>query len=109
VGEMTNSLTTAQIAWNSMIDLCNNYAFAPDLETASAAVTRKTIFASAVLATVEKCMEACGGAALFRTLPLERLLRDIHGAQFHPLQAKRQHRFTGRFALGLDPVGTGEA
>jgi acyl-CoA dehydrogenase len=35
---------------------------------------------------------------------LERLLRDIHAAQFHPLQAKRQHRFTGRFALGLDPV-----
>jgi len=36
---------------------------------------------------------------------LERLLRDIHGAQFHPLPAKRQHRFTGRVAFGLDPAG----
>ena len=35
-------------------------------------------------------------AGLFRSMGLERLLRDIHGAQFHPLQAKRQHRFTGR-------------
>jgi hypothetical protein len=33
------------------------------------------------------------------------LLRDVHGAEFHPLQEKRQHRFTGRIALGLDPVG----
>ena len=32
-------------------------------------------------------------------------VRDVHGAQFHPLQAKRQHRFAGRAALGLDPVG----
>jgi hypothetical protein len=30
---------------------------------------------------------------------------DVHAAQFHPLQAKRQHRFTGRAALGLDPIG----
>ena len=38
-------------------------------------------------------------------LGLERLLRDIHGAQFHPLQAKRQQRFTGRVVLGLEPIG----
>jgi len=46
-----------------------------------------------------------GGGGLFRSLGLERLLRDIYGVQFHPLQAKRQHRFTGRVALGLDPIG----
>jgi len=36
---------------------------------------------------------------------LEYLVRDVHGAQFQPLQAKRQHRFTGRVTLDLDPVG----
>jgi hypothetical protein len=36
---------------------------------------------------------------------LERLVRDIHAVQFHPMQPKRQHRFTGRLTLGLDPVG----
>jgi len=39
-----------------------------------------------------------------RTDREERLLRDAHGAQFHPLPAKSQHRFTGRLALGLDPI-----
>jgi hypothetical protein len=35
----------------------------------------------------------------------ERLLRDVHGAQFHPLPEKRQHLFTGKLALGQDPIG----
>jgi acyl-CoA dehydrogenase len=45
----------------------------------------------------------CGGA-YFRNTGIERLLRDVHGAPYHPLQAKRQHRFAGRVALGLDPL-----
>jgi len=57
-----------------------------------------------VLATVEKALEAAGGAGFYRKTGLERLLRDAHAAQFHPLPAKRQHRFTGRVVLGLDPI-----
>ena len=53
----------------------------------------------------ETAFAAVGGSAFFRSVGLERLLRDVHGAQFHPLQEKRQHLFTGRVALGLDPVG----
>ncbi|HEU4806290.1 MAG TPA: hypothetical protein VFS91_10905, partial [Nitrobacter sp.] len=64
----------------------------------------KTIAAEAALATVEKALEAAGGAGFYRSAGLERLLRDAHGAQFHPLPAKRQQRFTGRIALGLDPI-----
>jgi alkylation response protein AidB-like acyl-CoA dehydrogenase len=105
VGEMENALTTARMAVHSMVALCANYTFAPDLQTANAVLIRKTIAAEALLETVEKALEACGGGALFRCCGLERLLRDIHGAQFHPLQRKRQHRFSGRLALGLDPVG----
>jgi acyl-CoA dehydrogenase len=33
-------------------------------------------------------------------------LRDVHGAQFHPLPEKRQQLFTGRLAMGLEPVET---
>ena len=73
-------------------------------ETANAILTRKTIAAQALLLTAEKALETVGGGGLFRGLGLERLVRDLHGAQFHPLQAKRQHRFTGRMALGLDPI-----
>ncbi len=30
---------------------------------------------------------------------------DAHSAQFHPLPEKRQHLFTGKLALGQDPIG----
>ena len=69
-----------------------------------AVLTRKTIAAQALVLAVDKAVEAVGGGAIFRSMGLERLLRDIYGVRFHPLQAKRQHRFTGRVALGLDPV-----
>jgi alkylation response protein AidB-like acyl-CoA dehydrogenase len=105
VGEMENALATGQLATRAMVELCADYAFTPDLATANAIFVRKAIAANALLAAVEKALEVVGGGGLFRGLGLERLLRDIHGAQFHPLQAKRQHRFTGRVALGLEPVG----
>jgi hypothetical protein len=50
-------------------------------------------------------MDMVGGSGFFRSIGLERMLRDVHAAQFHTLQTKRQHRFSGRLALGLDPVG----
>ena len=49
----------------------------------------------------------CAGAAFFRSVGIERLVRDLHGAQFHPMQEKRQHVFTGRVALGLEPIAEG--
>jgi alkylation response protein AidB-like acyl-CoA dehydrogenase len=51
---------------------------------------RKTIAAEHVLATVEKALEAAGGSGFYRKPGLERLLRDAHAAQFHPLSAKHQ-------------------
>ena len=105
VGEMENALVTGQLAVDSMIEVCDDYRFAPEKATANAMLIRKTIAAQALTLAVEKALEAVGGAGIFRGLGLERLVRDIHAAQFHPLQAKRQYRFTGRAALGLDPVG----
>ncbi|MGH2351674.1 MAG: acyl-CoA dehydrogenase family protein [Chloroflexota bacterium] len=105
LGELDNTLVTAQMAVQGMIDICADYTFAPANETANAMLIRKTIAAKAVIATVEKALEVVGGGGFFRSMGLERLLRDVHGAQFHPLQEKRQHLFTGRIALGLDPIG----
>jgi alkylation response protein AidB-like acyl-CoA dehydrogenase len=102
---MTNALTTAQMALQGMIDTAANYTFEPVNETANTMVIRKTIAARAAILTVEKAMEVVGGAAFFRSLGLERLFRDVQGALYHPLHEKRQHLFTGRMALGLDPVG----
>jgi alkylation response protein AidB-like acyl-CoA dehydrogenase len=105
LGEMNNALVTAQLAVQGMVDLCDDYAFEPTVQTANAVLIRKTVAANACIQTVEKAFEVVGGGAFFRSVGLERLLSDVHGAQFHPLQEKRQHLFTGRVALGLDPVG----
>jgi len=104
IGELTNALTTAQLATDDMVWLANDLDFAMSLDLTSAILVRKTIVAEHVLATVEKALETAGGAGFYRNAGLERFVRDAHGAQFHPLSTKRQCRFTGRFALGLDPI-----
>jgi alkylation response protein AidB-like acyl-CoA dehydrogenase len=105
IGEMTNTLIIAQMALREMIAVTANYDFEPKNETANAIFIRKTIAARAVVATAEKAMEVAGGGSFYRSMGLERLLRDVQGALYHPLHEKRQHLFTGRIALGLDPVG----
>jgi alkylation response protein AidB-like acyl-CoA dehydrogenase len=105
VGEMETALATAQLATQSMVDLNADYTFPPDKATANAMAMRKTVATQSSMLAVEKALEAVGGAGIYRAVGLERLVRDIHAAQFHPLQAKRQYRFSGRMALGLDPIG----
>jgi len=105
VGEMENALVAGQLAVQSAVDLCADYTFPPEIATANAMAIRKTIAVQSLMVAVEKALEAVGGAGIYRSTGLERLVRDIHAAQFHPLQAKRQYRFTGRTALGLDPIG----
>jgi alkylation response protein AidB-like acyl-CoA dehydrogenase len=104
LGELKNHLTIVQLAVDDMVRLAGDLDVAISLDVTNAIVVRKTIVAEHVLATVEKALEAAGGTGFYRKTGLERLLRDAHGAQFHPLAAKRQHRFTGRVLLGLDPI-----
>lgn len=103
-GEMETLLTTAQIARDDMVRMCNDFDFVPSAELASQILTRKTICAKHVMACAEKALELAGGSGFYRKTGLERLLRDVHGSQFHPLPEKRQHSFTGRLTLGLEPV-----
>ena len=104
LGELGNLLATAQLAVDDMVRLASDLDFTPSVELTNAILTRKTIAASNVLAAAEKALEASGGPGFYRRNGLERFLRDLHGSQFHPLPAKRQHLFSGRVALGLDPI-----
>lgn len=104
VGEMENALATARMAHRALIDNANNYDFTPDLERANRALISKTILAKSAVETVNKAMEAVGGASYFTRVGLEQLLRDVQAAQHHPLPEKRQQQITGRLALGLGPV-----
>jgi acyl-CoA dehydrogenase len=102
IGEMENELTTALLAWESMVAIANNLDVQPSLPVANQVLIRKTIATQASIRTAEKALEAVGGAGYFRGPGLERMLRDVFAGQFHPLPPKKQQQFTGRVALGLD-------
>lgn len=104
VGEMENHLVTAQVAHESMVNMVAS-GVAPGPETTSAVLSRRTILGTSAMRVVEKAMEVAGGAAFYRSASLERLFRDIQAARYHPLQEKRQLRYTGRLLLGLDIDG----
>ena len=104
VGEMETELATAEVAHESMMTLARDLDFTPTVELADDILKRKTIVTQAVMRTTDKALEATGGGGYFRAVGLERLVRDARAGQFHPLQPKLQHRFTGRLAMGLDPI-----
>jgi acyl-CoA dehydrogenase len=103
-GELENELAIVELAWRDMIAVTAEYEASPTVEVANAQLVRKTVMTAAALRAVEKASEICGGRGFFRSFGLERLLRDVHAAPFHPLPEKRQLQFTGRLAMGLDPI-----
>jgi acyl-CoA dehydrogenase len=99
IGEMENELTSARLAWDAMVNLGSTST--PGDETTNQVMIYRGLLTRSVIQTVNKAMEAVGGASFYRSLGLERIFRDIQGAKFHPLQEKPQIRHAGRFALGL--------
>lgn len=105
VRELENAHASARLAWEAGIANAANYDFEPKMELANQSLMYKTLTTNAVLHTVAKALEVAGGIGFFRRFGLEQLFRDAQGAQYHPLPEKKQQIFTGRIALGLDPVG----
>lgn len=105
VGQMLNRLTTARDAVDAMLASSRDLTFDASTEHTTVTLARKTIATEALIDTVRAAMEICGGMGFSRASGLERLYRDVHGAMYHPLPAARQTVFTGRAALGLDPIG----
>jgi len=103
VGEMDTELLIAQAALDDMIALAST-EYTPNVANADLTFKRKTIIARAVTRAVYLAMEAAGGGSFFRSVGLERCFRDIQGVRFHPFHERRQYQFSGRAALGLDPV-----
>ena len=104
VGEMTNALTTTQVILEDMVRINANHGFAPTLENANAILVRKALVAETVKKTVELAAELVGGPGFFRGHPVERIVRDVRAMHYHPLPVRRQQAFSGRIALGFDPV-----
>lgn len=106
VGRLTLERTAAVAALDGLVANAGDLDFDPDLAHADTALRYKTLAARAVRATVEAAFDVAGGAAFYRFLGLERLVRDAYGADLHPLPAPKQQLFSGRLALGLDPVAS---
>jgi acyl-CoA dehydrogenase len=104
VGRMRNRLTAARDTVRAMIDASDDLRFENTTEHAAASLTRKTLAAESCIETVRLALEVGGGMAYSRRSGIERMFRDVHGALYHPLPAAQQERFTGRIALGLDPL-----
>jgi acyl-CoA dehydrogenase len=104
VGEMNNALTTAQVMLEDMIRINADHGYEPTLETADRVLARKALVAEAVKKTVELAAELVGGPGFFRGHAVERIVRDVRAMHYHPLPVRRQQEFSGRIALGFDPV-----
>ena len=104
-GEMMNAHTTGADAVDAMFDSSRDLRFDNTDEHASRTLSRKTVAADALIASVRLAMELAGGLGYTRSTSLERLYRDVHGCLFHPLPRAKQTVFTGRVALGSSPIG----
>lgn len=103
-GEMLNAHTTGADAVDAMLNSSENLRFDNTDEHASKTLSRKTVTADALMASVRLAMELTGGIGYTRSTPIERLYRDVHGCLFHPLPRAKQTEFTGRVALGMAPT-----
>lgn len=103
VGEMENAFAATAMAWRDMVE--NAETNMPGPEATNRAMIGRTLVAQGAIKTVERALEAAGGASFYRDAGLERAFRDVQAARFHPLQEKQQLRYAGRFLLGLDIDG----
>lgn len=103
LGELEREITTARIVYADMIQMAATVK--PGPETTAEMLTRRGILGAALIKSVDKAMEAAGGAGFYREAGLERLFRDVQASRYHPLPDKAQLRLTGRVLLGLDIDG----
>jgi len=102
VGILDNELLVAQTSVAEMVRLASEDS--PSVEKSNLIARHKTIATNAAIRTVEQAMVVAGGQGYFKGMGLERRFRDIQASRYHPIQEPKQHRFSGRIALGLDPV-----
>lgn len=98
-GRMDTELRAAQLAHRWMLDTVARNA--PSADTVNEVMIGRALVARHAIAAVEFAMELAGGASFYRATGLERRLRDIQAARFHPLQSGPQSRYAGATALGL--------
>jgi acyl-CoA dehydrogenase len=77
----------------------------PSMATVTAVLAAKREVALAGIEVVDLAMEVAGGAAYYKTSPIEQAYRDIRGAKFHPLAPEETLVHAGKVGLGLPADG----
>lgn len=99
IGKLHNDLIAAQVQWEKMHTLTNNFDFTLDQNMTVEILSLKTNVSEACRNVVEGAVEMIGGQSFYKINPIERIFRDIQAAQFHPLAKWDQYLFTGQQIL----------
>ncbi len=105
LGSVLNAHTIANDVVGAMLAEGANLRFEATDEYAGRTLSRKTVATEAIIDTVRAALEVVGGSGFSRSHEMERLLRDAHGALFHPLPKARQLVLSANVAMGLAPTG----
>jgi acyl-CoA dehydrogenase len=99
VGEMDTKLRVSGWALDGALDVVGDDP-APSIERVVAVMAAKRTIALEAIAVCDLAMEVGGGAAYFRTSPIEQCYRDVRGVKFHPFTPEQSLIHAGRVALG---------
>jgi alkylation response protein AidB-like acyl-CoA dehydrogenase len=99
LGEMHNALSMAELAWNDMLWINDDYGFEAVDAVGQDISTRKVIVTNACIQTVTLAMEIVGGIGFSREFGLEKLFRDVQAAKYHPYPEKEQQAYRGAYLL----------
>jgi len=103
LGKMANEMFVVNLALDHTIRNAGEFERAPNLESTNIALTGKTLIAQGGQRVAKYAMEAVGGFSYCKGSEMERLYRDIHAGEFHPMQAAKQEEASGHILLGGDP------
>jgi alkylation response protein AidB-like acyl-CoA dehydrogenase len=84
IGDMRARLQVARWALLGAVAEVGDHAVVSD-DALTSAMTAKRAAVLEAKAVVDVALEVAGGAAFYRTSPLERAYRDVRGGLFHPL------------------------
>ena len=98
IGEMRSRLQVALWGLLASVDAVGDDP-APDEATLETLMLAKRHAVVEARTVVDLALEVGGGAAFFRSSPLERAYRDVRGGPFHPLTPETTLELVGRRAL----------
>ena len=74
---------------------------APSMDTVVEVMAAKREIALAGIEVCDLALEVGGGAAFYRSSPIEQCYRDVRGVKYHPFAPEETLVHAGKVALGL--------